>query len=179
MTISDKIRIYELSRDLNLENKDILDAAQKLSISVKSHSSSISAEDAKKIKNLINKKNSDKEILSINKPSFKKDNNKQSKKENSKNKTLLIKPVMRICISCRKTFDRKNLLKITKDHKQGVMFHKGIGRSAYVCQSKKCYSDSKIKKKLQKALKTFLEAEFIEIFEKEIQSYNDLSNKGI
>ena len=56
MTISDKIRIYELSRDLNLENKDILDAAQKLSISVKSHSSSISAEDAKKIKNLINQK---------------------------------------------------------------------------------------------------------------------------
>ena len=46
MTISDKIRIYELSRDLNLENKDILDAAQKLSISVKSHSSSISAEEA-------------------------------------------------------------------------------------------------------------------------------------
>ena len=54
MTISDKIRIYELSRDLNLDNKDILDAAQKLSISVKSHSSSISAEEAKKIKNLIN-----------------------------------------------------------------------------------------------------------------------------
>jgi len=58
MTISDKIRIYELSRDLNLDNKDILDAAQKLSISVKSHSSSISSEEAKKIKNLINKKNS-------------------------------------------------------------------------------------------------------------------------
>ena len=52
MTISDKIRIYELSRDLNLENKDVLDAAQKLSISVKSHSSSISAEEAKKIKNV-------------------------------------------------------------------------------------------------------------------------------
>jgi len=63
MTISDKIRIYELSRDLNLENKDILDAAQKLSISVKSHSSSISAEEAKKIKNLINKKNSDKKYF--------------------------------------------------------------------------------------------------------------------
>ena len=56
MTISDKIRIYELSRDLNLENKDILDAAQKLSISVKSHSSSISAEDARKIKNLTHEK---------------------------------------------------------------------------------------------------------------------------
>ena len=108
MTISDKIRIYELSRDLNLENKDILDAAQKLSISVKSHSSSISAEEAKKIKNLINKKNSDKKILSINKPSIKKDNFKQNKEDkspfispekgkpledNSKIKPLLIKPL--------------------------------------------------------------------------------------
>ena len=64
MTISDKIRIYELSRDLNLENKDILDAAQKLSIYVKSHSSSISAEEAKKIKNLINKNYSDKKTVS-------------------------------------------------------------------------------------------------------------------
>ncbi len=108
MTISDKIRIYELSRDLNLENKDILDAAQKLSISVKSHSSSISAEEAKKIKNLIYKKNSDKKILSIKKPSIKKDNYKQNKenessvissmkgtplKENSNKKPLLIKPL--------------------------------------------------------------------------------------
>ncbi len=108
MTISDKIRIYELSRDLNLDNKDILDAAQKLSISVKSHSSSISAEEAKKIKNLINEKNSDKKILSIKKPSIKKDNYKQNKgeessfissmkerplnKDNSNKKPLLIKP---------------------------------------------------------------------------------------
>ncbi len=108
MTISDKIRIYELSRDLNLENKDILDAAQKLSISVKSHSSSLSTEEAKKITNLINKKNTDKKILSINKPSIKKDNHKQNKKDkspiissikgdpikdNSNKKPLLIKPL--------------------------------------------------------------------------------------
>ena len=88
-------------------------------------------------------------------------------------------PVMRICISCRKTYDRKDLIKITKDHKQGIIFQKGIGRSAYVCKSKKCYSDSKIKKKLQKALKTSLDPEFIEIFEKEINSYNYYPNKGI
>jgi len=108
MTFSDKIRIYELSRDLNLENKDILDAAQKLSISVKSHSSSISAEDAKKIKNLISKKDSDKTILSINKPSIKNNNHKQTKeekstifsstkekplKDNSIKKPLLVKPL--------------------------------------------------------------------------------------
>ena len=87
--------------------------------------------------------------------------------------------VMRICISCRKTFDRNHLIKITKDHKQGVLFQKGMGRSAYICKEKKCYSDSKIKKKLQKDLKTCLETEFIDIFEKEIVSYNDYSNKGI
>ena len=78
---------------------------------------------------------------------------------------------MRLCISCRKTYDRKNLIKITKDHKQGMMFDMGIGRSAYICKSKKCYSDSKIKKKLQKALKTYLKPEFIEIFEQEITRY--------
>ena len=88
-------------------------------------------------------------------------------------------PVLRICISCRKTYDRKHLIKITKDHNQGIMFQKGMGRSAYICNSEKCYSDSKIKKKLQKALKTSLDTEFIDIFEKEITSYNDYPNKGI
>ena len=88
-------------------------------------------------------------------------------------------PVMRICISCKKTYDRKVLLKITKDHKLGIVFQKGMGRSAYICKTKKCCSDSKIKKKLQKALKTFLEPEFFDIFEKEIKSYNDYPNKGI
>jgi len=86
---------------------------------------------------------------------------------------------MRLCISCRKTYDRKDLFKISNDHKQGIMFYTGMGRSAYICKSKKCYSDSKIKKKLQKALKKFLEPEFIEIFENEIKSYNDHPNKGI
>ena len=79
--------------------------------------------------------------------------------------------VMRLCISCRKKYDRINLFKITKDHKQGIMFQQGMGRSAYICNSEKCYSDSKIKKKIQKSLKTILEPEFIEIFEKEIASY--------
>ena len=59
MTSSGKIRVYELSRDLGLENKDVLDAAHKLSIAAKSHSSSISNEEAKKIRlHLISGKNS-------------------------------------------------------------------------------------------------------------------------
>ena len=79
-------------------------------------------------------------------------------------------PVMRICISCKKTYDRINLLKITNDHEQGIMFQKGMGRSAYICNSKNCYTDSKIKKKLQKALKISLEPELINIIEKKLQA---------
>ena len=77
-------------------------------------------------------------------------------------------PVMRVCISCRKTYDRKYLIKITKDHKQDILFQKGMGRSAYICKSKKCHSDSKIKKKLQKALKTSLEPEFLIYLKKKL-----------
>ena len=112
MTISDKIRVYELSRDLNLENKDILDAAQKLSISAKSHSSTISLADAKKIKNHINKKNPSEKIISVNKPSLKKESNQSksiqsksvkdqsnfqsSNKENLNKKPILIRPINKL-----------------------------------------------------------------------------------
>ena len=79
---------------------------------------------------------------------------------------------MRMCIICRNTFDRRGLLKITNDCEQGIMFNTGFGRSAYICKSAKCFKDSKIKKKLQKALKTVFKAEFIDIFEKEIANLN-------
>ncbi len=80
-------------------------------------------------------------------------------------------PVMRKCISCRTTFDRNNLLKITNDHKLGIMLNQGMGRSAYICKSKKCYTDSKLQKKLQKALKSYLSSNFFDIFDREIANY--------
>ena len=80
-------------------------------------------------------------------------------------------PVMRKCISCRTTFDRRNLLKITNDHKLGIMLNQGMGRSAYICKSKKCYTDSKLQKKLQRALKSFLKPDFFDIFQREISNY--------
>lgn len=45
-----KIRIYELSKELGLENKDILAICEQLEIAVKSHSSTIAGEDAERIK---------------------------------------------------------------------------------------------------------------------------------
>ena len=79
--------------------------------------------------------------------------------------------VMRRCISCRTTFDRNNLLKITNDKKLGIMLNKGMGRSAYICKSKKCYTHSKLQKKLQKALKSVLNSDSFDIFKKEIANY--------
>ena len=78
MTSSGKIRIYELSKDLSLDNKDVLDAARKLALAAKSHSSSISSLEANQIKDFLKKgdivkasnkprKKLDKEILSVKK----------------------------------------------------------------------------------------------------------------
>jgi translation initiation factor IF-2 len=51
-----KVRIYELSKELNLENKDILGICEDLSIVVKSHSSSISEAESAQITQAANKK---------------------------------------------------------------------------------------------------------------------------
>jgi translation initiation factor IF-2 len=45
-----KVRIYELSKELNLDNKDILAVCEKLNISVKSHSSTITESEAERIR---------------------------------------------------------------------------------------------------------------------------------
>ena len=45
-----RVRIYDLSRELNLENKDILSICQQLNIVAKSHSSTITEEEAQQIR---------------------------------------------------------------------------------------------------------------------------------
>ncbi len=95
MTSSGKIRIYELSKDLSLDNKDVLDAARKLAIAAKSHSSSISSLEANQIKDFLTNSNSlktnskpskklDKEILSVKKSPIKTHKNQKPEfKQNS------------------------------------------------------------------------------------------------
>ncbi|MEO1519556.1 MAG: translation initiation factor IF-2 [Cyanobacteria bacterium J06633_2] len=51
-----KVRIYELSKDLDLENRDILAICEQLSIAAKSHSSTITDEDAKRIRSVASDK---------------------------------------------------------------------------------------------------------------------------
>ncbi|MGB5963523.1 MAG: translation initiation factor IF-2 [Coleofasciculaceae cyanobacterium] len=50
-----KVRIYELSRELNLDNKDILNICEGLNISVKSHSSTITESEAERIRSAAEK----------------------------------------------------------------------------------------------------------------------------
>ena len=45
-----KVRIYELSRELNLDNRDLLAICEQLNISVKSHSSTITGDEAERIR---------------------------------------------------------------------------------------------------------------------------------
>jgi len=50
-----KVRIYDLSRELNLDNKDILSICEQLHIAVKSHSSTISESDADRLRDAAQK----------------------------------------------------------------------------------------------------------------------------
>lgn len=50
--MNDKVRIYELSKKLNLDNKDIKEICEQLNIAVKSHSSTITASDAERVESV-------------------------------------------------------------------------------------------------------------------------------
>ena len=81
------------------------------------------------------------------------------------------RPILRRCISCREIFDRVNLLRITNEYNSGIFINSGIGRSAYICKTKICTQDSKLKKNLQRALKTTFDEKFYEVFTIETQNY--------
>ncbi len=53
MSSINKVRVYELTRELNLETKDILSICEQLSIAVKTASSTISEEDAERIRSAV------------------------------------------------------------------------------------------------------------------------------
>jgi translation initiation factor IF-2 len=58
--MSNKVRVYDLAKELNLETKDILAVCEKLSIAVKSHSSSMAEEEADRIRANTPHRNGDK-----------------------------------------------------------------------------------------------------------------------
>lgn len=63
----------------------------------------------------------------------------------------------RKCIACRKTINRNELIKITKDFKTNEIIltptKNDFGRSAYICKNPDCINEALKKDKLSKALK--------------------------
>ena len=81
-------------------------------------------------------------------------------------------PILRRCVSCRKLLDRQQLFRIIRDHKDGVVLDKGMGRSAYVCRSEDCLEDSWRRKQLQKALRCQVPEIVIEMLQKRLKHCN-------
>jgi translation initiation factor IF-2 len=130
MTSSGKIRIYELSKDLSLDNKDVLDAARKLAIAAKSHSSSISSLEAKKIKDFLNKSTSvktisskpdkklEKEILSVKKSPVKTlKNQKTEPKKNTPRKSDISQAKLNVPLQPNQTLVKDQLSSVSNNQK--------------------------------------------------------------
>lgn len=69
----------------------------------------------------------------------------------------------RKCVACGKIIDRKNLIKITKEHSTSNIVINGnckvFGRSVYLCYNTECIENIFKKNKLQKFLKAPVDAE--------------------
>lgn len=81
-----KIKIYELAKELNVDNKELLETAHKLGITAKSHLSSIEEDEAMKIKNNFKSKSVKKEELKVkeNKKIVNKDEKQSKNKADAK-----------------------------------------------------------------------------------------------
>ena len=49
--------------------------------------------------------------------------------------------------------DRSLLWRVIRDHRDGVLLYRGMGRSAYLCPRKTCLEEAYRRKRLQKALR--------------------------
>ena len=62
-------------------------------------------------------------------------------------------PVLRRCVACRQLLDRRQFWRVIRDHQDGVLLEKGMGRSAYLCPNEDCLEEARRRKRLQKALR--------------------------
>ncbi|MBE9124797.1 MULTISPECIES: translation initiation factor IF-2 [unclassified Coleofasciculus] len=95
-----KVRIYELSRELNLDNKDILNICEGLHIAVKSHSSTITESEAERIRAAAEKyaesttalKSRDRTVSSEGSSKFPSNKSGRPNPQQRKNQILSLKP---------------------------------------------------------------------------------------
>ena len=79
----DKMRIYELARELKVENKDVINYAKKLGLEIKSHMSTIEGDILKKVK----EKFTSESLPKTDRKQVKKSDEKEKKEPHLRNKT--------------------------------------------------------------------------------------------
>ena len=66
--------------------------------------------------------------------------------------------MLRKCVGCNKLLERNQIIRITKDNKNGKIIinpdSKTFGRSAYLCYNQSCIETALKKNKLNRVLKT-------------------------
>lgn len=76
----------------------------------------------------------------------------------------------RMCIVCRQSKDKKDLIRIVNNKEEGLVIDetgKKNGRGAYICKSLECIENAKKRKSLERAFKTEVSDDLYE----EIRSY--------
>lgn len=82
--------------------------------------------------------------------------------------------VLRRCVACKKLLDRQQLLRVVRDHQDGVVLTHGMGRSAYLCPNEYCLEEARKRKRLQKALRCQVPESVFEVLQKRlIQSIDE------
>jgi len=89
---------------------------------------------------------------------------------------------IRTCLGCRQKSTKFSLVRLVRDQMGNVSIDtdgKEKGRGAYVCLSAQCIEPALTVKKLNKALRTNLKQEQVEILKQELQNYiGDISKGG-
>ena len=86
--------------------------------------------------------------------------------------------VLRQCVACKKLLDRRQLWKVTRDKKDGIVLDNGMGRSAYLCPNENCIEESLRRKRLQKALRCQVPSSVIEVLQKRLKESIFLAAKA-
>ena len=81
--------------------------------------------------------------------------------------------VLRRCIACKKLIDRQELFRVIRDYRDGVVLDKGMGRSAYLCQSEDCLDEACRRKRFHRALRCEVPISVIEILRNRLNHCND------
>ena len=80
------------------------------------------------------------------------------------------RPVLRRCVACRQLLDRQLLWRVIRDHQDGVLLDRGMGRSAYLCPTETCLDEARRRKRLNKALRCQVPDSLIAVLQERLSS---------